>query len=162
MKPASRDTTVLNWSLGYDTFGRLILTRPGQTDCEVTPVRAFPITAPEAGIALVSTHGHEQVWIEHLDTLPTNMGDMIRAALANRDFMPVIESILAVSSVSTPSDWSVQTDRGPSILRLRSEQDIRRLAGKRLLITDADGLQYLIRDTSALDRSSRRLLDHFL
>ena len=76
--------------------------------------------------------------------------------------MPVIEAITAISSVATPSDWSVLTDRGPSTLKLRSEQDIRRLSDKRLLVSDADGLHYLIRDTSALDRSSRRLLDHFL
>ena len=88
--------------------------------------------------------------------------EQVEAVLAKRDFMPAIEAITAISSVATPSDWSVQTDRGPSTLKLRSEQDIRRLSDKRLLVSDADGLHYLIRDTSALDRSSRRLLDHFL
>ena len=150
------------WSLGHDAFGRLMLARPGRDACEVTPVRAFPIEAPDEGNALVDAFGHEQVWIERLDALPEALRAQVGAALASRDFMPVIEAISAVSSATTPSDWTVRTDRGPSTLRLRSEQDIRRLADKRLLISDADGLHYLIRDQGALDRASRRLLDHFL
>lgn len=162
MTPVQPLTATPNWSLGYDAFGRLMLRRPGLDDCEVTPVRAFPIEAPDEGIALVDGFGHEQVWIERLDALPSALREQVEAVLAKRDFMPVIEAITAISSVATPSDWSVQTDRGPSTLKLRSEQDIRRLSDKRLLVSDADGLHYLIRDTSALDRSSRRLLDHFL
>lgn len=163
MTPARHDTPPAPaWSLGHDAFGRLMLTRPGLDACEVTPVRAFPIEAPEEGIALVDAFGHEQVWIERLDALPLGLREQVQAVLAERDFMPVIEAITAVSGVATPSDWTVRTDRGPSILRLRSEQDIRRLADKRLLIADADGLHYLIPDSGALDRHSRRLLDHFL
>ncbi|HUH88883.1 MAG TPA: DUF1854 domain-containing protein [Pusillimonas sp.] len=151
-----------DWSLEHDPFGRLMLVRPGRSACEVTPVRAFPIEAPDEGVALVDVFGHEQVWIERLGDLPGPLLAQVSAALSSRDFMPVIESITAVSSVATPSDWTVHTDRGTCLLRLRSEQDIRRLPDKRLLISDADGLHYLIRDPAALDRASRRMLDHFL
>lgn len=150
------------WSLEYDSFGRLMLARPGRDACEVTPVRAFPIQAPEDGIALVDVFGHEQVWLERLSDLPEPVRARVNAALAARDFMPVIESIAAISSVTTPSDWTVHTDRGTCTLRLRSEQDIRRLPDKRLLISDADGLCFVIRDPIDLDRASRRMLDHFL
>jgi hypothetical protein len=150
------------WSLGHDAFGRLTLLRPGQDACEVTPVRAFPIEAPDEGIALVDAFGHEQVWIERLDALPEAARTLVAAELASRDFMPVIEAISSVSSAATPSTWTVRTDKGPSTLRLRSEQDIRRLTGSRLLISDADGLNYQIPDPAKLDRASRRLLDHFL
>ena len=150
------------WSLSDDAFGHLILKQPGHEPCEVMPVRAFPIAAPDEGIALVDAFGHEHVWIERLDALPDPWRSQLAQALANRDFTPEIQAIHSVSSMTTPSDWTVQTNRGPSTLRLRSEQDIRRLAEKRLLIADADGLHYLIPDTSALDRASRRLLDHFL
>lgn len=160
--PQTHAAALPDWSLEYDPFGRLMLARPGRAVCAVTPVRAFPIEAPEEGIALVDAFGHEHVWIERLSLLPEPLGMQVRAALAGRDFMPVIESIVAVSSVATPSDWTVHTDRGTCTLRLRSEQDIRRLPDKRLLISDADGLHYLIRDPAALDRASRRMLDHFL
>ena len=46
----------------------------------VVPVRAFPISAAEEGIALVSTDGHELAWIDQLADLP----DELRAAGRSR------------------------------------------------------------------------------
>jgi len=152
----------LDWSVQFDTFGRLILVRRGGEHCEVTPVRAFPVQAPDEGIALVDVFGHEQAWIDRLDQLPESTRQALDTALASRDFMPVIQSISAITSVNTPSEWTVHTDRGTCVLRLRSEQDIRRLPDKRLLISDADGLSFMISDPAELDRASRRMLDHFL
>ena len=77
--------------------------------------------------------------------------------------MPEISRIREVSTFSTPSTWTVQTDRGATQLVLKAEEDIRRLSGRtRLLITGSDGLQYKVPDTLALDRHSRRLLERFL
>ena len=57
---------------------------------------------------------------------------------------------------------SLQTDRGPTQLTLKAEEDIRRLAGGRLLITDRHGLQFMVDDQAALDPRSRRILERFL
>ena len=54
------------------------------------------------------------------------------------------------------------TNRGNAELILKGEEDIRRLSQTRLLIADAHGIQFLIRDLSKLDRHSRKLLDRFL
>jgi Domain of unknown function (DUF1854) len=67
-----------------------------------------------------------------------------------------------VSSFACPSTWQLLTNRGPAELILKGEEDIRRLSQTRLLIADAHGIQFLIRDLSALDRHSRKLLDRFL
>jgi hypothetical protein len=56
----------------------------------------------------------------------------------------------------------VQTNRGQAQFVLRGEEDIRRLSGKTLIVADAHGVQFLIRDLPALDRHSRKLLDRFL
>ncbi len=69
---------------------------------------------------------------------------------------------MAVSSLVTPSVWTVQTDRGEARFMLKGEEDIRRLTGKSLIVSDADGVQYLIRDPLALDKPSRKLLDRFM
>ena len=45
---------------------------------------------------------------------------------------------------------------------LKGEEDIRRLTGKTLIVSDVDGVQYLIRDPLALDKHSRKLLDRFM
>ncbi|MEN3296788.1 MAG: hypothetical protein V7642_6041, partial [Burkholderiales bacterium] len=41
-------------------------------------------------------------------------------------------------------------------------EDIRRVTHSALLIADAHGVQYLVRDIEGLDRGSRKLLDRFL
>ena len=83
-------------------------------------------------------------------------------ALEQREFMPVLQRLIGVSSFGTPSTWDVQTDRGAARFVLKGEEDIRRLSQIRLLIADANGIQFLVRDLSTLDKQSRKLLDRFL
>ena len=76
--------------------------------------------------------------------------------------MPEIERIASVSSFACPSTWQVVTNRGRPNWSSKGEEDIRRLSQTRLLIADANGIQFLVRDLSTLDRHSRKLLDRFL
>jgi hypothetical protein len=128
----------------------------------VVPVRAFPISAPEGGLSLVSADGHELRWVDRLADLPASLRALIDAELAVREFTPQIRRIVEVSTFSTPSTWTVETDCGRTELVLKSEDDIRRLGQGRLLIATAQGLQFSIRQTAELDRHSRKLLERFL
>lgn len=151
------------FQLARNPLGRLVLTTAtGETFEDVVPVRAFPIAAPQAGIALVSPDGHEVAWIDHLDQLAPGLKGLIEEELASREFVPEIRRIDSVSSFATPSTWQVDTDRGTAQLVLKGEEDIRRLSQTMLLIADANGIQFLVRDLLALDKGSRRLLDRFL
>jgi len=77
--------------------------------------------------------------------------------------MPVIERIVSVTSYSTPCTWTVETDRGTTEFVLRGDEDIRRIGkNNALLIADAHGIQYLVRDQFAMDAHSKRVLDRFL
>ena len=145
--------------------GRLVYTgADGQPRHGVTPVRAFPVSAPDAGLSLVSAEGHELVWIDRLADLPAPARALIEAELAHREFMPEIRRITAVSTFSTPSTWTLETDRGPATLVLKVEEDIRRVPGpgRRLLITSGHGIVFSVRDMNALDRASRKFLERFL
>ncbi len=154
--------TLTAQALTRNAYGQLALTLADGQVCEgVVPVRAFPIQAPERDISLLDTDGHEVAWIEELAAVPEPAQGLIRAALAEREFMPEILAIVGVSSFSTPSTWQVRTDRGDTSFVLKGDEDIRRLAGHTLLVTDSHGIQFLIRDMTALDRESRRLLDRF-
>lgn len=148
--------------LQRNAFGRLTLAIDGAAPEEVTPVRAFPLVAPREGVSLIGGDGHERWWIPQLDALPPEQAALIEADLADHEFMPEILRIRSVSTFSTPSTWEVDTDRGPTRLVLKGEEDIRRLAGPALLIADSQGLQFHLKDTRALDRGSRRLLERFL
>lgn len=149
-------------SLTRDAYGKLVLTlADGQVRTGVVPVRAFPIQAPEQDISLLDADGHEVAWVDELARVPEPAQGLIREALAEREFIPEIRAIVGVSSFSTPSTWQVRTDRGDTSFVLKGDEDIRRLVGNTLLVTDTHGIQFLIRDMAALDRESRRLLDRF-
>ena len=148
--------------LERNAFGKLVLTLPdGATREGVMPARAFPIQAPERDISLLDADGHEVAWIDELARVAEPAQGLIREALTQREFMPEIRAILGVSTFSTPSTWQVRTDRGDTSFVLKGDEDIRRLSGNTLLVTDSHGIQFLIRDAAALDRESRRLLDRF-
>jgi len=152
-----------DFQLSRNPFGQLVCTMPdGDVHEEVVPVRAFPIAAPETGIALVSADGHELAWIKRLTDLPDASRILLEEELANREFMPEIRSIRHVSSFATPSTWQVETDRGDTSFVLKGEDDIRRIDTSTLLIADSNGIHFLIRDLQALDKPSRKLLDRFL
>ena len=157
-------TSTVSLQLHRNAHGRLVLTAPDGTAHEgVTPVRAFPIAAPAEGLSLIGPDGHELIWVDRLDQLDPQARSLIEEELAVREFVPTVTAILAVSSFSTPSTWSVETDKGPAQFVLKAEEDIRRLAGRtRLLIAAGDGMQFRIPDTTVLDRPSRRLLERFL
>ena len=151
------------WQLHRNPHGRLVLTDDaGEAHVGVVPVRAFPIGAPDEGLSLVGSDGHELVWVEQLSALPTALRQLLQEELSQREFTPVIQRIESVSTFSTPSTWQVTTDRGPTSFVLRSEDDIRRLEGPALLILSGQGVCFGVRDRLALDAHSRRLLDRFL
>lgn len=155
--------TIPDFQLRRQPSGRLqFISAQGDLHEGAVPVRAFPLAAPDEGISLVSTEGHELVWIEQLQALPEEMRTLLKAELALRDFVPEITQLKSVSSFGTPSLWTVQTDRGDTTFVLKGEEDIRRLAGSALLIAAGDGVQFSIADMRALDRDSRRLLERFL
>lgn len=155
--------TPVAFELSRNSFGQLILTTPqGRVVQGVMPVRAFPVQSPEQGIALMDTEGHEVVWLDVLSDVAQPAQDLIRDALESREFMPEIQTIVSVSSFSTPCTWVVKTDRGDTQFVLRGDEDIRRLAGQTLLVSDSHGIHFLIRDLDKLNKDSRKILDRFM
>ena len=151
------------FTLAFDPFGKLVVTLPdGTQHVGAVAVRAFPIAAPQQSISILSAEGKELVWIESLDALAQNEREHVLQALQGREFMPEILRLDGVNSFSTPSVWRVQTNRGATQLVLKGEEDIRRLSASRLIVADAHGVQFLIRDLPSLDRHTRKLLDRFL
>ncbi len=152
-----------DFTLAREASGALLLTAADGTQHPgVVPVRAFPLAAPDEGISLVSTDGHEVGWVDDLQAVPAALRTLLQEELALRDFIPVITRLVSVSSFGTPSVWTVQTDRGGTSFVLRGEEDIRRLSRSALLIAGGQGVQYSVPDMGALDRGSRRLLERFL
>jgi hypothetical protein len=156
----------MNVTLERTPLGQLVFVdAAGVRHLGVVPVRAFPLSAPDdGGLSLQGADGRELAWWPALAELPAPLRTLIEDELAQREFVPAILRIARVSSFSTPTTWTVETDRGPTEFVLKGEEDIRRLGDAgRLLITSAHGLNFLIADRfHGLDRASRRLLERFL
>ena len=153
----------IDFDLYRDPYGVWMLRTPdGQHHAAVTVVRPFPISAPSESVSILNQEGRELVWIEHLMDLPGPLQETVIEALTQREFMPEIERLIQVSSYATPSVWQVQTNRGLTELVLKGEEDIRRLNARTLIIADAHGVQYLIKDLPSLDRMTRKQLDRFM
>jgi hypothetical protein len=153
----------MNITLERNPHGHLVLTLPDGTRHEgVMPVRAFPLSDADGPFSLVGTDGKERLWVDQAAQLPATAAALVREELNQRTFMPEILALKDVSTFSTPSTWTVDTDRGPHELVLNGEEDIRRLPDGRLLITDAHGIAHIITRAATLDRRSRKLLERFL
>ena len=151
-------------TLTRNAHGRLCLTLgDGAVHEGITPVRAFPIAAPEEAISLVGPDGKEVYWIEQISEVPEPVRELLAQEFAVREFVPEVLRIESIDSISVPSTWTVMTDRGRTQLALKSEEDIRKLQGRHhLLITSRDGLQYRITDARQLDKASQKFLERFL
>jgi len=134
----------------------------GQEHVPVTVVRAYPVSAPDEGVAVMDAEGHELWWCDRLADEPQALAQALREALQEREFLPEILRLVSVSSFATPSEWLVETSRGQTRLTLKAEEDIRRLSPSVLLLSDSHGVQYLIREPQRWDRHARRLLDRFM
>lgn len=153
----------MNFSLELDPFGNLtLLDKEGAIHHHVRAVRAFPISDPQGGVSLMDQDGKELAWVDDAHSLSEKSRGLILEQLALTEFMPEILKIERVSTFATPSIWSLQTNRGKTKLKLKGEDDIRRITKETLLITDANGIQFLIRDLGSLDKPSRKILDRFL
>ena len=151
------------FALEHDDFGRLVLVDgAGQRHVGVEPVRAFPLSSPDEWISLVDSSGREQCVIRRLSELSCDLREAVERELALRDFLPVVQQIVNISTDADPSQWQVETDRGAAQFVLTGEDAIRRLGPNRLMITDSQGVRYLVADFRRLDAASRKLLANFL
>ncbi len=148
--------------LWADAFGVWHLSLQHETHEHVTAVRAFPIMSPDEGVSVLSREGKELCWFDSLHELNEELKNALLQCLQAREFMPEILKLESVSGFITPCRWRIQTNRGYTQLLLNGEEDIKRLNVNTLIVSDAFGVQFLIKNLSAMDRLSRKLLDRFL
>ena len=157
------DAAAPHFQLRHDPWGRLVMIdAEGTEHVGITPVRSFPVSAPDEGLAIVSAQGAELLWVPRLADLPPDERAAIETELAEREFTPVLRRIVRITSTIEPAEWEVETDRGITKFVIKSDDDIRRLDGDRAMILDASGIRYLIPDTRKLDSYSRRVLERYL
>ena len=90
------------------------------------------------------------LWIDDLDALAPDDRKLFEEELNRREFLPHLRRVLHVSGTVEPTEWDVETDRGPTRFVLNSEDDVRPLKGDRAVIVDSNGVRYLIADVHSV------------
>ena len=159
--PSIQSTMAPKFDLFYDDWGRLVFVDvAGVRHVSVTPIRSFPLTHPEHWISICNDKNGELTCIENPNLLPTKVRELLFTALSKTEFIPVIHRVISATP-GEPAEWQVETDRGNRTFVLKGEDDLRILHDGRIIITDSDGLRYLIQDSQKLDAHSRRILERF-
>ncbi|MEX0670590.1 MAG: DUF1854 domain-containing protein [Pirellulales bacterium] len=147
------------WRLERHSHGRLdLIDAVGRRHQDVDVLRAFPVTAPAGPVAVVAADGGELAWVDSLAVLPAALKTILDRELAQREFLPVIERIEMVSDTE-PTEWAVDTDRGPHHFTVAHADDVARQSDGSVFVTDTFGMRYRIPRVAALDLHSRRLLE---
>lgn len=150
-------STVRIW---HDAFRRLHVQAEGQEEhVDVRPARAFPVTGAADYISFLDGDDREVLLIQNPGALDADSLAALGQALGRAYFVPKIVRILEIEDAHGAARWEVETDRGYRVFDVRDREDVRVIAGSRVLLQDADGNRFEIEDLFELDDRSRRLLD---
>ncbi len=127
----------------------------------VRPVRLFPLTDPQHWVVLLGASGRELACVEDISRLDSGQRALLDAALARRDFVPVIRRILKIAREAGGHVWHVETDRGKNAFRIETDESIQNLGGGRIVVIDSLGTRYLVANVNELDRDSKRRLERY-
>ena len=148
--------------IGRNTLGELVLEREGEEPRVVKPVRALPLTEPDAWIGLIDEKGKPLHMVPSLKELDPESRALLERELERLYFLPKILQIDQIIEEYGVLRLEVDTDRGPRTFEIRSREHIRFLPDGRILLRDLDGNRYEIPGVDRLDVRSRTLAELFL
>jgi hypothetical protein len=162
-RPAERELhlDLATLSLERDRDGRLWACDSGDRTrrTPVTVRRCFPLTDPGHFISVIGDKGTELTFIEEPRKLAAELRLLLEDELRASEFLPRIERVEGLVQEANRTTWTVTTDRGPRTFFINQEEQVRRLPDGRRIVTDTDGMRYLI--PANLDQTSRALISRF-
>lgn len=150
-----------------DDFNSLRLKMEGDGEDKEAPVvvatMGFPLTNPDHFISFVEVKNgkkdKEIGVVEDLKKLDSKSRKILKEELKRAYFMPQITKINRMKEFHGIMKFDVETDKGSREFETRYREDIRKLPGGRVIIKDADGNRYEIKDYRKLDQRSVNLID---
>jgi len=136
-----------------------VVTRDGRTFSEVEVRATFPLTSIGQFVRLQTRNGEEIGLIPDLRDLPEESRVVVMQELERRYFFPEIRRIDSITARYGVTTWDVETDRGRVRFEVSTRDDIKRLPDGQIVIRDADGNRYRVRNWDRLDPRSRALLE---
>ena len=172
-KRVSVDLTPKNAVFSKNAGGLISLTLKNDGKEEhferIVPVRAFPVTDPDAYISIREPDtreggkGAEIGMIAALSDFDDETGELLTKELEKRYFTPVIEKIYNVKEKFGYLYFDVLTSSGKvSFVMNNPSSNIRVLEDKRSLIYDIDGNCFEIPEMEKLDKASFKKIEVYL
>jgi hypothetical protein len=139
--------------------GRLYVKHPDSGEDVAVTVRYLrPLTAPSE-IVFLDEKGREVVTLEGVEALTTEQRPFVEEALRERYHLVTIERVLDIDVRFGTRYWRADTDRGLRWFALREPgKNVSWITERHLVLRDTAGNRYQVRDLSALDARSRRLV----
>ena len=129
----------------------------------VMAVMGFPLTNPDNFISIIGMKDgkkdKEIGIIEDTKKLDSKSRKVLKGELKRAYFMPQITKINRLKEDHGMMKFDVDTDKGQREFETRYKEDIRKLPAGRVIIKDADGNRYEIKDYRKLDQRSMNLID---
>jgi len=129
---------------GKDCLGPVVVKRP------------FPLKGPRELIVVSSVEGKFLGLIKDYRRLDPGSVALVESHLDRQHYMPEIVGIKSIGEEGGVWIWKTITDRGERDFVVRSRRrDVTWLSDHHLVVRDADGNKYEIRDFRKLDENSR-------
>ena len=125
----------------------------------VRPVRLFPVSSKADYVGFLDKQGKEVALVARPHRLDRASRETLEHALERMYYVPEILRIDDITESLAVSHWKVLTDRGYASFEVVDREYIRKLPGGRIVIEDADGNRFAIRNVNSLDGRSRDLLE---
>src|SRR5437660_1316545 len=142
-----------------NNLGELMLECGGEEPQAVKPVRALPITEPDAWIGLMDEDGKTVHMVRALTELDPDSREVLTHELDRLYFLPKVRQIHQVTEEYGVLRVVVDTDRGARTFEVRTREHIRFLPNGRILLRDLDGNRYEIPAIGDLDLGSQTLAE---
>ena len=84
--------------------------------------------------------------------------DILTAALKRMYYVATISRVDSITEKMGVTTWQAETDRGYARFEILDRENIRRLPGHRVMLTDADGNRFEISNIEELDQRSQALI----
>ena len=147
-----------------DLYRVRLTLRDGTVIEDLEPRRLFPFSNQSMYITLLDADEKEVALIRDYEELDENSRDVLDACFAEYYMIPQILHLNSSVEKFGSLQWDVETDRGRVSFRIRNRHsDIKKLYGtRRVIVRDSNDNRYEIKDYTALDSHSRRLLFSYL
>lgn len=144
--------------------GGLVLTLSGgKSFPNVRLVRAAPLSHPGRYICFLDSTGQEICMINDLSELAPEERHLVEEELRSRYFITIIQKMIAVRREGGTLYWKAETERGMHELVVQeSDENVRWLSERRVLMIDVDGNRFEVPDIDTLDAKSADLLREHL